>query len=99
PAIFARGGQGDELLDYHRQGPYVVLDGVWPLLVLKAGLLESRVERIATQEPGQGPGMGTMLTDPAEMSAPPGGAANEPRLAIPLPVSMPSAGAAGTTAP
>src|SRR5690606_21567525 len=42
PAIFARGGQGDELLDYHRQGPYVVLDGVWPLLVLKAGLLESR---------------------------------------------------------
>ncbi|MDX3896079.1 MAG: TcpQ domain-containing protein [Pusillimonas sp.] len=99
PAIFARSGQGDELLDYRRQGPYVVLDGVWPLLVLKAGLLESRVERIAAQDPDQGSGMGATLADPVEMSASAGGAADELQLAIPLPVSTPPAGAAGTAAP
>src|SRR5690606_12720606 len=46
PAIFARGAQGDQLLDYRHQGPYVVLDGVWPFLILKAGLLESRAQRL-----------------------------------------------------
>ncbi|HUH86633.1 MAG TPA: TcpQ domain-containing protein [Pusillimonas sp.] len=46
PAIFARTAQGDQLLSYRRHGEYVVLDGVWPVLVLRAAGLQSRVERI-----------------------------------------------------
>lgn len=46
PAIFARSDQGDLLLAHRRQGSYVVLDGVWPLLVLRAGGLESQVQRL-----------------------------------------------------
>lgn len=46
PAIFARTEHGDQLLSHRRQGPYFVLDGVWPLLVLRAGRLESRAQRV-----------------------------------------------------
>jgi len=45
PAIFRSGRQGDLPLDYRRVGPYVVLDGVWPRLVLRGGALRSVVER------------------------------------------------------
>lgn len=48
PAIFSRTEHGDRLLTTRRHGQYVVLDGVWAVLVLRAGGLESRVER---QEP------------------------------------------------
>jgi len=52
PAIFARTAQGDQLLAYRRQGPYAVLDGVWSVLMLRAGTLESRVERIEPDHTG-----------------------------------------------
>lgn len=47
PAVFARTERGDQLLTPRRQGPYLVLDGVWPLLILRAGGLESRAQRLA----------------------------------------------------
>lgn len=46
PAIFQHTPQGDRPLTYQRQGPYVVLDGVWPYLLLRGGQLQSRVERV-----------------------------------------------------
>lgn len=48
PAIFARTADGDRLLDYRREGPYVVLDRVWPQLILRGGTQSSMVERIAS---------------------------------------------------
>lgn len=46
PAIFQHTSTGDRLLTYQRQGPYVILSGVWPSLILRGGSLQSRVERI-----------------------------------------------------
>jgi hypothetical protein len=46
PAIFSRDAYGDILLTYRREGGYVVLEGVRPLLVLRGGALESRVSLI-----------------------------------------------------
>lgn len=56
PAIFAQTSHGDQLLRYRPQGQYVVLDGVWPVLMLRVGGLESRVERLAAGGSLQGPG-------------------------------------------
>jgi hypothetical protein len=50
PAVFARGPEGDRLLSYSRQGPYIVLSGVWPELVLRGGTLASHVRRVAQAE-------------------------------------------------
>jgi len=50
PAIFRGGERGDQPLDYRLAGPYVVLDGVWPRLVLRGGGLRSLVERAARGE-------------------------------------------------
>lgn len=47
PAIFADGAGGGRPLAYVREGPYVVLDGVWPTLVLRGGHLKSTVRRAA----------------------------------------------------
>src|SRR3546814_14742241 len=54
PAIFSRSRQGDTPLSYERNGPYVVVQGVWPALVLRGGRLQSLVERIAAA-PGVAP--------------------------------------------
>lgn len=50
PAIFQHTDTGDRPVRYQRQGPYVVLDGVWPVLLLRSGQLESRIERIVSAE-------------------------------------------------
>lgn len=47
PAIFERTGRGDRPLDFRREGPYVVLPGVWPNLILRGGRLKSFADRIA----------------------------------------------------
>ncbi|CAM5411890.1 TcpQ domain-containing protein [Eoetvoesiella caeni] len=46
PAVFARTAEGDRLLEYRREGPYVVLDHVWPHLLLRGGMQSSRIDRI-----------------------------------------------------
>lgn len=51
PAIFQHTPQGDLPLTYQRQGPYVVLAGVWPYLVLRGGQLQSQVQRIVPEQP------------------------------------------------
>ena len=51
PAIFARLEEGDRLLSHRVHGPYVVLDGVWPLLILRAGKLQSQAQRISDDRP------------------------------------------------
>lgn len=46
PAVFERLPSGDRPLSYTREGPYVVVQGVWPSLVLRGGRLSSYIERI-----------------------------------------------------
>ena len=46
PAVFEHTTAGDRALHYKREGPYVVLDGVWPKLVLRGGRLQSWVEQL-----------------------------------------------------
>ncbi|WP_442592402.1 TcpQ domain-containing protein [Parapusillimonas sp. JC17] len=69
PAIFARGAKGDQLLSYARQGPYVVLPGVWPELILRGGSLVGHVRREApAQAAGQQEPPGSVSSDPAPVS-------------------------------
>lgn len=49
PAIFSRSEQGDQLLAHRTQGPYVVVDGVWSLLIMRAGALQSQARRLYPQ--------------------------------------------------
>lgn len=53
PAVFEHTAAGDRPLKYTREGPYMVLNGVWPRLILRGGQLQSRVERLtqASAEP------------------------------------------------
>jgi len=50
PAIFSRTPRGDTPLAYRRDGPYVVVSGVWPALVLRGGHLQSFVERLPPRD-------------------------------------------------
>lgn len=45
PAVFEHTPAGDRPLRYTRQGPYMVLQGVWPELLLRGGHLKSLVQR------------------------------------------------------
>lgn len=49
PAIFARTDAGDHLLTPQRSAAYVIVDGVWPLLVLRIGELESQARRLGPE--------------------------------------------------
>ena len=53
PAVFEHTATGDRPLNYTREGPYMVLNGVWPRLTLRGGRLQSRAERLheAATEP------------------------------------------------
>jgi hypothetical protein len=46
PAIFARTQSGDQLLSYAQEGAYLVLGGVWPVLRMRGGHLQSVAERM-----------------------------------------------------
>jgi len=45
PALFAQTPAGMQPLPYTRQDPYVVVDGVWPVLMLRGGQHVARVDR------------------------------------------------------
>ncbi|WP_260986357.1 TcpQ domain-containing protein [Bordetella genomosp. 13] len=45
PAIFAGTAQGDRLVAWRRQGPYVVLDGAWRSLTMRGGRYVARAAR------------------------------------------------------
>lgn len=103
PAVFEHTAAGDRPLKYTQEGPYMVLDGVWPQLVLRGGRLQSRVERLL--EPGNEAATPPVITPviapvlPADFSA----AAKQSAPAAPLPslalqaaanaVALPVAGA------
>lgn len=50
PSIFQHTDTNDRPLRYQRQGPYVVLSGVWPSLLLRSGNLQSRIDRITAPD-------------------------------------------------
>ncbi|SAI72116.1 lipoprotein [Bordetella ansorpii] len=55
PAIFAGTGQGDRLVAWRRQGPYVVIDGAWRALTMRGGRYVARAARAgAMGAAGQG---------------------------------------------
>lgn len=73
PAIFEQRAEGDRPLSYKLEGPYVVLDGVWPELVLRGGQLKSTVRRVQQIQSGganavsssiEGPAAATAVTEP-----------------------------------
>lgn len=45
PAIFERSAAGDRPITHVQEGPYVVLPGVWPELILRGGHLKSLIQR------------------------------------------------------
>lgn len=49
PAIFRYSGQGLQPVSYEREGPYIVLPGVWSMLVLRGGQRSSQVTRVAPE--------------------------------------------------
>ncbi|MDS1141894.1 TcpQ domain-containing protein [Pusillimonas sp. SM2304] len=46
PAIFERAAGGERPLSYAREGPYIVLPGVWPELVFRGGALQAMARRM-----------------------------------------------------
>src|SRR3546814_8460716 len=81
PAIFSRSRQGDTPLSYDRNGPYVVVQGVWPALVLRGGRFQSLVARIAAA-PGVAP--------PAKPASAPVSGPASPRSPHPATLSLPA---------
>ncbi|MCD0504813.1 TrbG/VirB9 family P-type conjugative transfer protein, partial [Bordetella petrii] len=47
PALFAQTPGGLQPLPYTRQDPYVIVDGVWPALILRGGHQVARADRQA----------------------------------------------------
>lgn len=47
PAIFAVGRGGERPVPYQRRDPYVVIDGVWPALIMRGGSLRAMARRQA----------------------------------------------------
>lgn len=105
PAIFADGAQGGRPLAYTREGPYVVLQGVWPALVLRGGHLRSTVRRIDTMKAAAGPELGAdaLAVVPSAALAPAASAlsanpANPVNPAGPIETSVPMPAAAPSSA-
>jgi hypothetical protein len=69
PAIFAHTKEGDRVVDYQREGPYIVVGRVWPHLSLRGGSQESRIDRVGDVGESElpGPGMGAVVPgDPVQ---------------------------------
>ncbi|CAM4345031.1 Pilus assembly protein [Bordetella tumbae] len=45
PALFAQTPTGLQPLPYERQDPYVIVDGMWPVLIVRGGHQVARVEK------------------------------------------------------
>ena len=62
PALFAQMPTGMQPLSYQRQDPYIIIDGMWPILILRGGHRVARVERHVSQTPdAEGFGRGAEL--------------------------------------
>lgn len=51
PAVFRRGEEGDILLQVARDGAYLVLEGVWPHVLVRGGHLVAHVRRVPPTAP------------------------------------------------
>lgn len=71
PAVFARSEQGDTPLSYRREGPYVVVRGVWPQLVLRGGHEEAYVRRVAQRPEKTVSSAPAAIAGTADTGAPP----------------------------
>lgn len=65
PAIFENGVQGQRPLLHERQGPYVVIRGVYPELVFRGGHLQATARRLDAALPES-----TLLASPVPPAAP-----------------------------
>ncbi len=101
PAVFEHAASGDRPLIYKREGPYMVLGGVWPKLVLRGGRLQSLVERLPDQTP---PSPAAALHESVAAVSKPIEPASSPVAAIQLkasaqPLSKPSTAAVAPLVP
>lgn len=55
PALFRRTERGDVLLKASRDGAYMVLDGVWPHVLVRGGHLVAHVRRVAPESVSAAP--------------------------------------------
>jgi len=84
PAVFARLPQGDQLLvPTTGAGGLVMLDGVWPQLVIRGGALQSVAQRLPTDQTAAAP-----AAVPAATPVPPP-PAPAPPAAVPVPSAAP----------
>ncbi|MBO1110726.1 TcpQ domain-containing protein [Bordetella petrii] len=89
PALFAQTPAGLQPLSYTRQEPYLIVDGVWPALVLQGGRHMARVERQATPAvpvppvPSAGSAAGPEAAPAVELPAAPSPPAAPPSAARP----------------
>lgn len=97
PAIFSRSSRGDVPLAYRREGAYVVVDRVWPMLVLRGGRLEGVVRRAAPhasgsveQVAGEPEEAGRPSAAPASVPGTSVAASPAPAAAIPVPLAVPA---------
>ncbi|PLC49169.1 hypothetical protein CR159_14210 [Pollutimonas subterranea] len=94
PAVFEHTATGDRPLTYTQEGPYMVLNGVWPKLALRGGRLQSRVERL--HEPAAEPPAAVVPADlPAALSVASPAISSE----MPVDISTVTTAATPTTTP
>lgn len=48
PALFAQMPTGVQPLPYRRQDPYIIVEGIWPSMVLRGGRYVAKVQRVAS---------------------------------------------------
>lgn len=95
PAIFAGTPQGDRLVAWRRQGPYVVVDGAWPALTMRGGRYVARAARVGASSYAFAPQPSVSAAAPAAAVAPDASVAS---IASVAPVAT-SAAAASVAAP
>ncbi|WP_233235265.1 TcpQ domain-containing protein [Bordetella sp. LUAb4] len=79
PAIFAVGRHGERPVPYRRRDPYVVIDGVWPALVMRGGSLRALARR---QVGAASDDAADFATEPAADTTTAYGAARIPQAAV-----------------
>src|SRR5690606_3210808 len=95
PALFAQTPAGLQPLRYKRHDPYVVVDGLWPALVLRGG---HRIARADRHDAGPAGALGAEAAAPA-MAPEPAAAQLLPAAPASVPPAGPAAGPAASGGP
>lgn len=68
PAVFEHTGAGDRVLDYTRQGDYLILDGVWTVLRFRGGHLQAQARKSMVSDTSDARfGSGDVHTQPVQV--------------------------------